>query len=265
VTPGEVMMRWSLEHGMMVRRFGGGPELVWLHGLGEWSPSFDAVAVHPVFAGFAHVLPDLPGYGRSPWPDEPDGLEQLADRVAAWLAERPGERQGAPPVLIGHSMGGVLATLVAERIAVRAVVDVEGNLSRGDCNFSAPASAYLPDDFVAHGYTAMRADVHERGRTDVALRDYHAAMCAASPRAFHRHAVDLVAMSESGRLAPRLAGLGVPTLFVAGVPDGICEYSRGLLDHHGVRWVGIEPAGHWVHCDQPEAFASAVAGFLRAS
>ena len=45
-------MEWALELGMMVRRFGDGPELVWLHGLGEWSRNFDAIAAHPALAGF---------------------------------------------------------------------------------------------------------------------------------------------------------------------------------------------------------------------
>jgi pimeloyl-ACP methyl ester carboxylesterase len=248
-------MQWTLEHAMMVRRFGTGPEVVWIHGLGEWAADFDPIAAHPAFSGFSHVLPDLPGYGRSPWPAHPDDLEQLADRLAAWLGDRR-------PALIGHSMGGVLATLIAERIAVRAVVDVDGNLSTGDCTFSAQASAYSLDDFLAFGFSAMRADVYERGRTDVPLRGYHAAMCASSPRVFHHHAAQLVTMSAPETLATRLAKLRAPVLFVAGVPDGICAHSRELLDRLGVRWVGLEPAGHWVHCDQPEAFASAVAGFL---
>jgi hypothetical protein len=41
-------MRWSFERDMMVRRFGTGPELVWIYGLGEWTASFDPVAAHPV-------------------------------------------------------------------------------------------------------------------------------------------------------------------------------------------------------------------------
>jgi pimeloyl-ACP methyl ester carboxylesterase len=241
---------------MMVRRFGSGPEIVWIHGLGEWSPDFDPVVDHPAFSGFSHVLPDLPGCGRSPWPEHPDDLESLADRFAAWIGDRR-------PALVGHSLGGVLATLVAERIAARAVVNVDGNLSSGDCRFSAQAAAYSLADFVAHGFSAMRADVYERGRTDVTLRGYHAAMCAASPHVFHHHAGQLVAMSAAETLVTRLAGLGAPTLFVAGVPDGVCARSRELLDRHGVRWIGLEPAGHWVHADQPDAFASAVAGFLR--
>ncbi len=260
-------MRWSIEAAghaepaaapaMMVRRFGSGPELVWIHGLGEQSRSLDAIAAHPALTGFSHVLVDLPGYGRSPWPEAhaADDLEQLADRLAGWLGDRR-------PALIGHSMGGVLATLIAERIAVRAVIDVDGNLSRGDCTHSALAAAYSLDDFLAHGYATMRADVYEGGRTDLALRGYHAAMTMASPRVFHHHALQLVAMSEPETLVTRLAALRAPVLFIAGVPGGICEHSRALLDRHAVRWVGIEPAGHWVHIDQPDRFAAEVAGFL---
>ena len=107
---------------MAVRRIGDGPEVVWLHGLGEQSASFDAIARHPRLAGYTHVLPDLPGYGRSPWPDpDPtgrDSLARLASHLARWLADR---ESAEPPVLVGHSMGGVLALLVAERIPVAVV------------------------------------------------------------------------------------------------------------------------------------------------
>ncbi|MGN6109022.1 MAG: alpha/beta fold hydrolase [Kofleriaceae bacterium] len=250
-------MDWSFEHGMTVRRIGAGPELVWIHGLGEWSVSFDPIARHPALAGFRHVLPDLPGYGRSPWPalGQGDSLERHADALAGWIGSRA-------PILVGHSMGGVLATMVAERIAVRAVVDVEGNLSRGDCRFSAQAAAYALDDFVARGFDAVRAQIHAQSAADPALRGYHAALTAASPEQFHRDAIALIAVSQAETLARRLAALACPALFVAGVPRGVCEHSRALLDREGARWLGIEPAGHWVWIDQPDAFAAAVAAFV---
>ena len=249
-------MQWALEHGMMVRRFGAGPEIVWIHGLGEWSLSFDPVARHPALAGFSHVLPDLPGYGRSPWPTDADDLARSADHLAAWIGDRT-------PALIGHSMGGVLASLVAERIAARAVVDVEGNLSLGDCVFSAKAVAYALDDFVSHGFAASRAATFEAARTQPALRGYCGALATASPHVFHRHARDLVAISATEARAARLAALAAPVLFIAGVPDGISARSRELLDQHAVRWLGLSPAAHWVFIDQADAFAAAVASFLR--
>ena len=57
--------------------------------------------------------------------------------------------------------------------------------------------------------------------------------------------------------------LSATALYIAGIPDGICAHSRELLDRHAVRWLGIEPAGHWVHADQLDAFATGVVGFLR--
>lgn len=250
---------WSFEHGMMVRRFGAGPEVVWIHGLGEWSVSYDAIVQHPAFAGLLHTLPDLPGYGRSPWPAElpaGDSLDHLADHLAAWLAPRP------PAVLIGHSLGGVLATLVAERVPARGVVDIDGNLSRGDCSFSARAAAWSFEAFVQRGFAELRAEILAEGARDAALQGYHAALCAASPAVFHRHSVDLVKLSTTDTLAARLGKLRCPALFVAGIPDGICEHSRALLDQEGVRWIGIKPAGHWLYVDQPDAFADAVRPFL---
>jgi pimeloyl-ACP methyl ester carboxylesterase len=256
-------MEWTVEsaqgHAMTVRRFGSGPELVWIHGLGEWSVSFEPVVAHARLAGYRHTLVDLPGYGRSPWPDgPPDDLARLADRLAAWLTARGGPR----PVVIGHSMGGVLATLLGEREVARAVIDIDGNLSPGDCNFSAKAAAYAYDDFVAHGFAAMRAQVYLDGVRALPHRSYAGAMCVASPQSYHHHAGQLVALSAPEDLAPRLAKLSVPSLFVAGVPDGVCARSRELLTQHGVRWVGVEPAGHWVYLDQLDGFVQAVASFL---
>jgi 3-oxoadipate enol-lactonase len=247
-------MKWSLEHGMVVRREGEGPRVVWIHGLGESSVSFEPVIAK--LPGFQHVLVDLPGYGRSPWPYGARDLDAIADQLAAWLASEP------PATIIGHSMGGVLCTLIGERTAVKGIVNIDGNLTLGDCTFSALASAYTLDDFCARGFAEMRAKVHADGALRPELRTYHAAMCFASPAMFHRHANELVEMSSAGTLAPRLAALKVPKLFVAGVPEGICVESRAVLDRLGIRWLGIEPAGHWVYLDQLEQFTAAVGAFL---
>ena len=239
---------------MSVRRLGTGTELVWIHGLGESSTSFEPVVAK--LPQFAHTLIDLPGYGRSAWPAEPFGLEALADHLAAWLKQRP------LATLIGHSMGGVLAVMLAERGAARAIIDIDGNVTRADCTFSAQATAISEAEFVDGGFAAIRDTVYRDGVADAPLRTYHAAMCFAQPRTFYRQATDLVALSETESMAPRLAALQVPALFIAGVPRGISEVSRAALDRHGVRWIGIEPAGHWVYLDQLDQFVAAIAAFV---
>ena len=240
-------MTWTLDEGMCVRRIGEGRELVWIHGLGEQSASFDAICA--LLPGYTHVLPDLPGYGRSAPIDE--SLDATADRLVRFIGDRA-------PLLAGHSMGGVLAQYVAERTRVAGVIDIDGNLTRGDCTFSAQALAYTREDFVTHGFDVIRDEVYKRGIADPALRGYYAGMRMTDAHVFHRHAVELVAISETETLVTRLAALPVPKLFIAGVPGGICERSRTLLSKCNVRWVGIEPAGHWPFIDQPDAFAAAV-------
>ena len=158
-----------------VRRVGAGPELVWIHGLGEASICFDDVIAR--MPGWTHVLPDLPGYGRSPWPDEPPSLDALADQLAAWLGT-------SAPVVIGHSMGGVLALMLAERAPVRAIVNVEGNISRGDCTFSGRAAGWSREDFRARGFGELRDWIFELSLKDRPMRGYYAALAFASPVAF---------------------------------------------------------------------------------
>jgi pimeloyl-ACP methyl ester carboxylesterase len=243
-------MNWSIEDEMVVRRFGAGRELVWIHGLGEQSSSFDQVA--RMLDGYAHVLVDMPGYGRSPWPREPSSLDELADRIVRFVGDRR-------PILAGHSMGGVLAQLVAERVAIGGIVNIDGNLTGGDCSYSRQAAAYTLDDFIARGYEVILDDIYKRGIADPALRGYYAAMRAASPHVFHRHSVELVALSDGETLARRFAALDIPVCFIAGgVDGGLCARSRAQLEEHRVRWCSIEPSGHWPFIDQPAAFVQAV-------
>ena len=253
------------EHGMVVRRLGkavrdGVPEIVWIHGLGERATCFEAAA--RLIPGVGHVFPDLPGYGDSQPPvlGPGDSLEQTAQHLADWLTSWPVR---SAPLLAGHSMGGVLATMIAERIPVRGVLDIDGNLTRGDCTFSAEAISCTSDAFAAGGMATMHARVVADGATDAALRGYAPALAKANPAVFHRNATDLVALSETNTLCPRLAALSVPVLFIAGVPGGICVASQRALDAHHVPWIALEPSGHWPFIDQVELFAATVRSFVR--
>lgn len=242
---------------MIVRTFAGaGTPIVWIHGLGESGRCFDAIVAHPRLAARTHVIVDLPGYGRAPW-GEAASIDATAELLGAWLDAH------GPAIVIGHSLGGVLAVLAAERApaAVRAVIDVEGNASLGDCTFSSQIAAYGEDDFVARGHDAVWAAL-ARAPDDRALRGYAASMAFADPRQLWRHAVDLVALSKSETLAARRAALPVPLTYVAGAPDGICARSRVLLAEAGLALHDVAPAGHWPFVDGPDAFAEVVAAAL---
>ncbi len=196
-----------------------------------------------------HVRARIPGYGGVPL-DQIASIEVTAARIAT---------EASDAVVVGHSLGGVLATLIAERTPVRGVVNIEGNLSRGDCTFSAQALAYTADAFTRSGLADVRAGIANAG--DAALRGYHAALGECAPVQFHAHAVELVKLSESRTLAPRFAALACPTLYLAGTPDGICEYSLQLLVEHQIRHERVAPAGHWPFVDQPARCAELIVAF----
>ena len=83
------------------------------------------------------------------------------------------------------------------------------------------------------------------------------------PRAFHRNAGELVALSGSETLAPRLACLDTPHHYVAGAPDGAAGRSLELLSAADVAWTAVEPAGHWPFIDRPAEFAALLARLVR--
>jgi pimeloyl-ACP methyl ester carboxylesterase len=257
-------MRQSIEDGMSVRRYGQGPKsIVYLHGLGEAGEAFAPLLADPLIAdAFTHVVPDLPGYGRSAWPAEPQSLDQLAHSLTAWL-----RGVAEPVVLVGHSMGGVLAVLIAEEepAVVKAIVNIEGNVSIGDCTFSSKLASQTRDVYVNGGREKVYAEIYAEGQLSAARALYNATMRFADPATSHRHACDLVALSKAEIMAPRMAALNVPCTFVADVPNGLAPRSLDLLEEAGVRCVRIEPAGHWVYADQPVACARVINGVASAT
>ena len=244
---------------MSVRRFGDGDRhIVYLHGLGESGGVFEPLLREPVLdnAKYTHTVPDVPGYGRSVWPELPLRLDALANALIPWLAEFP-----TPPLLVGHSMGGVLAVLMAEASpsAVKAAINIEGNVSLDDCFMSGRIAAWDESSYATEGHAAVARQL-DAVAVDRSPESFHAAAFRfADPHSTHRHATDLVELSAAESMAKRMASLTIPCVFVAGVPRGLAPRSLELLDDHGVRTVRVEPAGHWVYWDQPAVCAEVIA------
>ena len=259
-------MRHTLHHGIFLREFGrsDGPRTVlWIHGLGESGLSFERLLDRPDLADWRHVVPDLPGYGRTAWPTAPLFLADQADL----LADLCSDLGTGPVVVAGHSMGGVTALLLAERhrSLVRGLVDIDGNKSLSDCTFSSQAAARGLGSFAASGFDELRARVYAAGVDDPAQRGYHASLCQADPAAYHQNSIELVAMSDvPGDLATRLAALACPRVYIAGTPRGASADSRRILDEARVPVLEVAPSGHWPFLYQPDGFAAAMLEFLAA-
>ena len=93
---------------------GEGPPIVFLHGLGASSSSFQPLL--DSLGGFRCIRPDLPGAGRSSVPFAKITMDALVEAVRDILRTVA----GAPAHLVAHSMG----TAVALRVAAAAPEDV---------------------------------------------------------------------------------------------------------------------------------------------
>ncbi|PWI57766.1 alpha/beta hydrolase [Sulfoacidibacillus thermotolerans] len=93
-----------------------------IHGAGEYSGRYDEIREQFAAHQIATVMGDLPGHGHSPGQrghiDSFDEYVQAALSFLATARERYGGR--VPHVLLGHSMGGVIATLATARTTLPA-------------------------------------------------------------------------------------------------------------------------------------------------
>lgn len=105
------------------------PTIVMLHGYTGSKENWYRLA-RALKGRYRIVIPDLPGWGRSERkPDADYGYVAQSRRVADFLTERE-VSNGAPVVLLGHSMGGGIAALTAarrpDRVARVGLLDAAG-------------------------------------------------------------------------------------------------------------------------------------------
>lgn len=257
------MMDCCFEEGMFVRRqlcdqpVG---TIVYIHGLGESGLCFVRLIEDPRLSSWDHVVPDLPGYGKSSWRHPPLSLPELVAGLLTWLEQRESSRV----MLLGHSMGGVLGTLLCEQRPdlFSGFVNVEGNLSEGDCTFSGQAALHSEQAFISSGGYQLFDAVYSDGGDEPAMRSYYASLRMCDPSAFHKNSVELVKVSRGEQLAKRLRDVEVPYLYLLGHPRGCGERSIQLLDEAQANWLKVEDAGHWPFVDQQDAFVAVLLTFL---
>ncbi|WP_218026131.1 alpha/beta fold hydrolase, partial [Nocardia miyunensis] len=84
--------------------------LVLLHGAGRSLADWDTAGTQLVEAGYRVLAVDLPGHGRSP-----DITPWSVRTVVQWVAEVLDAHGVDEPVVVGHSLGGLLAVEYAPR------------------------------------------------------------------------------------------------------------------------------------------------------
>jgi esterase len=245
---------------------GAGAPLVILHGLfgarRNWSGIAGRLADH-----HRVITADMRNHGASPWDDLHD-YPALADDVARLLETVV----GGPATVIGHSMGGKAAMVLAlsrpELVERLVVVDIAPARSHSSPLLLVKAMRRVPIETLSRRaeVDAVLAEVIP----DLAVRGFLAQNVVAGPSglrwsvnldAIERHGESIVGFPE----IPPGVTFTKPTLFIAG---GRSEYLRPehrdtierLFPHAVIETIAA--AGHWVHAEAPEAFLQTVRRFL---
>jgi pimeloyl-ACP methyl ester carboxylesterase len=245
-----------------------GPLVAFCHGLFGQGRNWTQVAKQ-LADRHRTLLVDMPDHGRSAWTERFDYVA-AADRVAELFSAQD------PVSLVGHSMGGKIAMLVAlrhpERVERLAVVDV------------APAGYDNTEEFTRFIEAMQGLDLDALERRSDADEALSEAVPDPGIRAFllqnlrQEHGrwswqlnLDLLARDLRaiggwpGERIAEGASYDGPVLWVGGSRSG---YVRD--DHAAAmdalfprsRRVTVKGAGHWVHSEQPEVFLEVLRRFL---
>ena len=279
-----------------------GHPLVCVHGLG--GSHLNWALAGPLLAGLPGVAdrvwaPDLPGFGLTA-PTSADGgvrgatLAENLDLLVGYLGTVSPDR---PVVLMGNSMGGLLALLLAARhpelvaglvlinpalpapVRTRLDPQVVANFALfavpglGERVLALRQARLTPQAQVAQTMALCAADPDA---LDAALLAEHADLAAQrrtmpwAHRAFLQASRDIVRTVTigRGRVWDAVARVSAPTLYVQGVKDRLVHHSAGaLLVRHRPDWTHAryDDLGHVPMVEDAPRLTGDVDAWLRAS
>ena len=204
------------------------------------------------------MLVDLLGFGYSDHPAAfPHTLEAHAETVARVL-DYLGVRQCH---VVGHSMGGSVATVLAAARPdlVSGLVVAECNFDPEDATFSQMIVDRAPPEeaYVASGHAEIVAQAEGWAASEPVLGSLPGTLRAADPRAVHRCSVALVGC----HLRDTFFGLAMPRTYVFGAQT-LPHHHEPLLAAGGVPAAVVPEAGHMMMRENAEDFAAIVASTL---
>jgi pimeloyl-ACP methyl ester carboxylesterase len=243
---------------LAVTAAGEGPVVALLHGL--FGSARNLGGVQRALAARYRVLSlDMRNHGASPHHHVMDYATMAADVLETLAAE------GAlPAAVVGHSMGGKIAMRLALTAPdqVRRLVVADIAPVQYPSHFGAFTAAMLtvPDHATRRQADALLAPVVQ----DPAIRSF----------LLHNFRPEQgwgVGLQEIAGALPAIESwdaTGVypgPSLFITGARSDYVKQAdqpaiRALFP--AARFVAIKDAGHWLHAEQPEAFAATLAAFL---
>jgi len=235
---------------------GSDPPIVWLHGI--WCSStgeLAAAAVQPALRGRRSLLVDLFGYGYSDRPEQFGYTVEDHARAVIGLIDGLGLDRCA---LFGHSMGGVIATLVAAArpAIVATLILAEANVDAGAGIISGPIAEQTEQAFTGGGWEAMLADQRRGAVERGGLPAAHVGIASLVPaRALHVAATSLTRGSTPS-VREILRTLPMPRYYLNGARSTASALPpQPDLLASGVEWRTVPDTGHPMALENPAGLA----------
>ncbi len=236
-----------------------GPEpVLFLHGFGSTKEEYADFTTFPGLAGRGFLAYDAPGFGASTSSRLAlVSIPFLVDVAAAVLEQFAIDRCH----VVGHSMGGLTALLLADRLPDRVLTftDIEGNLAPEDCFLSRQILTDPCDDpttFLTDFATRTRQSA-EFSSTLFSSR----VLTTVDPHVVRPVFESMVDLSDNGDLLARFLGLPMPRMFMHGEQNAHLSYLPELRQR-SVTVAEVVHSGHWPMYSNPPAMWTELRKFL---
>jgi 3-oxoadipate enol-lactonase len=251
---------------------GSGPTVVMLHGIGGGHLAFAPQVETLASSGYRAVAWDMPGYGRSA-PIEPytfKGLAQSCINLIEGLLAGDEQHRSGGVILLGHSMGG----MVAQEVVARRPELVNRLILCG----TSPSFG-KPDGDWQREFIAQRTAPLDAGKSMAELAEVLvpqmigpaslpegvrlATLCMSQiPASTYRRALEALVTFDRRANLPRIQ---VPTLLVAGqhdrnAPPAVMKKMADAIPHS--TYLEMRGVGHLQNLEAPDDFDGLLLNFL---
>lgn len=230
-----------------------------LHGFGSTKEDYADLLHNPLFSDHQIIIYDAPGCGQS----ECDNPAALSIPALCAAARRVIEHYGLDRFhLIGHSMGGLTALMLAREAPqnLLSFANIEGNLAPEDCFLSRQIETHPADDPQA--FLAALADRIWRRKSSA--DKLYAASLAHKVRAEATGPIfrSMIEISDRENLLEDFIGLPCPKLLVYGAENNALSY-LGDLARRNVQLAEIAHSGHFPMYSNPPALWTRIGEFIQ--